>query len=123
VQSPPPEGPPGGWGQYLPPGVDPQTQANLAAGTRNDPLAGVSLALGIASLPAYMCCGFLSLALNVVGLVLGVISFMKSRDPTKNTNKGLAIAALCVNGLVLLLNLGMVGFMAFNFWGGGRGFP
>jgi hypothetical protein len=89
--------------------VDPRTQASAAVGSRNDPLAGVSLALGVASLPAYLCCGLFSLALNVVGLVLAIMAFLK--------------AALVVNGLVLLLNIAMVGFFAVGMLGGGGVFP
>jgi len=93
-------------------------------GAGNDPLAGVALALGVASIPAAMCCGGLAVVLNVVGLVLAIIAFRKATgDAGAGSKKTLAIAAIIVNVLVLSLSVALIGFFVFVRMGAGKLFP
>lgn len=93
---PPPGGfgaPPGGYG---PPG--PQ-------GPRVNPLAIVSLVLGILSIPG-CCCWFTSAPMAVAGLACGIIGMAKIRNsPQMWQGQGLAIAGVVCStvGIVLAL--------------------
>jgi hypothetical protein len=71
----------------------------------------MSLVVGVLAVPLFGCCGLLSLAANIVGLVLGFVSLMRvNKEPERYTGKPLAIAALVVNGVLLLLAVIMVIF-------------
>lgn len=120
MQSPPtgPNEPPGGWGVHLPPGVDPKQEAQATAGA--DSGAAISLALGVISAPLSFCCGAFAIVVNLVGVVLAVVAIRKSSR--EGGSRPLAIAALIVNALVLLLNVGLIGFFAYGAFGS-RLFP
>ncbi len=70
----------------------------------------VSLGLGVLSAPAFFCCGLLSLALNLAGLVLAIISFRKPPGDQK-PNRMLSTAALVVNTLMLLATVAGLGYL------------
>jgi hypothetical protein len=88
------------------------------AGGGVEPTGLVGLILGVLSVPLYLCCGGLSLVLNLVGFGLGVASLGRVRSsPDRYGSRAVAIAALVVNGVLLLLNVvlmlfvfGMMGF-------------
>ncbi|MBI3201955.1 MAG: hypothetical protein HYZ29_10460 [Myxococcales bacterium] len=100
----PPPGPVGGYGLALPPGVSAESAYQKPGGSGgSEPLGIVGLILGVISLPLYLCCGGLSLVLNLVGLGLGVAGLARSRGGGQG--RAVAIAAVVVNGLLLLLNV------------------
>ena len=97
-------GPVGGYGLALPPGVSVESAYQKpGCGSGREPLGLVGLILGVLSLPLYLCCGGLSLVLNLVGLGLGVAGMARSRGGGQG--RAVAIAAVAVNGLLLLLNV------------------
>jgi hypothetical protein len=103
-------GPPGGYGIGLPPGVDPMTGGGPGGGpgqgSQQEPMAIISLVLGVVAIPLWFCCGLFSLALTVVGVILGFVSLGRfNREPGRYTGKPLAIAGLVVNGLFLVVNV------------------
>lgn len=97
---PPPPGPaPGAWQQATrPPGAPaPIAQAApvAAAGQKTNPLAIVSLVLGI------LCC----LPFSIGAIITGLIAMKQiDADPTQ-TGKGLAIAGTVLGGLGILIGL------------------
>ncbi|MBK8995310.1 MAG: hypothetical protein IPM35_06070 [Myxococcales bacterium] len=109
---PPPEGPVGGYGLALPPGVSAESAYQKQGGSGVEPTGLVGLILGVLSLPLYLCCGGLSLVLNLVGLGLGVASLARVRAaPDRYGSRAVAIAALVVNGVLLLLNVVLMLFV------------
>lgn len=108
----PPYGPPGGYGIGLPPGVDPMAGAGPGGAgpgfgmQQQEPMAIVSLVLGVIAIPLWGCCGPASLAVTLVGLILGFVSLGRlNREPQRFTGKGLAIAGLAINGVLTLVNI------------------
>lgn len=102
----------GGYGVGLPPGVSVQSAyAASASGGATEPMGIVSLVLGVISVPLYFCCGFFALAFNLVGTVLGFVSLTRvNSQPERYSGKGIAIAALAVNGIFLILNIVLIVF-------------
>ena len=114
---PPPTGPVGGYGLALPPGVSAESAYQKPGGAGSEPLGLVGLILGVLSLPLYLCCGGLSIVLNLVGLGLGVAALARGRSAERQGSRAVAMAAVIVNGLLLLLSVvamlfffGMMGF-------------
>lgn len=106
-----PPGPIGGYGLGLPPGVSVQA-AYAPTGGGTEPMGIVSLVLGVVSIPAYFCCSVFALVFNIAGLVLGFVSYSRvSSQPERYSGKGIAIAALVVNGIFLLLNIALIVFV------------
>jgi len=111
----------GGYGLALPPGVSADSVNAQVAGGGNDPAAWTSLGLGVVSVPLYMCCGAFSLVLNLLGFGLAFVALGRSK--AGQGNRGIAIAALVVNSILLLLNLTLLvftfGIMGFGIFSGG----
>jgi len=119
----PPEGPVGGYGLGLPPGVSAESAFQQEGGSGVEPTGLVGLILGVLSVPLYLCCGGLTLVLNLIGVGLGVVSLTRVRAaPDRYGSRGVAIAALIVNGVLLLLNVALIllmfGIMGFGIWKG-----
>jgi len=109
VQGQPPEdGPPGGWGLGLPPGVHPDAIERPPASS--EPFAVLSLVAGILSIFCSWCC--LGMLVAPAGLVLGAVAM--GRSP--RGSRGVAIAGLITSaaGLAIWLLLQMVG-LAMTF--------
>jgi hypothetical protein len=92
-------------------------------GSQQEPLAIVSLVLGVIALPLFGCCGLASLAATLVGLILGFVSLGRvNREPERYSSKGLTIAALAINAVLTLMALVMtifvVGMMGFGILSG-----
>jgi hypothetical protein len=110
--APPPQGPVGGYGLALPPGVSTESAYAKEGGGGVEPTGLIGLILGVLSVPLYLCCGGFSLVLNLVGLGLGFTSLTRVRAaPDRYGSRAVAIAALIVNGLLLLLNVLMILFV------------
>ncbi|MBK7580280.1 MAG: hypothetical protein IPI67_08765 [Myxococcales bacterium] len=110
--APPAHGPVGGYGLALPPGVSTDSAYRQEGGSGVEPTGLVGLILGVLSLPLYLCCGGLALVLNMVGLGLGVASLFRVRAaPDRYGSRGVAIAAIAINGLLLLAGAVLVIFM------------
>ena len=105
---PPEQGPPGGYGLGLPPGVHPD--AVERAPTSTEPFAVLSLVLGIISIFSSWCC--LGMLAAPAGLVIGAIAV--GRSP--RGSRGVAIAGLITSaaGLAIWLVLQLVG-LAMTF--------
>ena len=116
MNHPPPHGPPGGYGIGLPPGVDPMAGAGPTAGgpgygQQQEPMAIVSLVLGIVAIPIWGCCGPASLVATIAGLVLGFVSLARlNKEPERYTGKPLAITALVLNAVFTLGNVVLLVF-------------
>lgn len=92
-------------------------------GNQQEPLAIVSLVIGVVSIPLWGCCGPASLAASVIGLIFGFVSLGRfSREPERYTGKPLAIAGLVINALVTLVNVVLMifffGMMGIGILGG-----
>jgi hypothetical protein len=92
-------------------------------GQQQEPMAIVSLVVGVVSIPLWGCCGPASLAASVIGLIFGFVSLGRlSREPERYTGKPLAIAGLAINGLVTLVNAVLMifffGLMGFGMLSG-----
>lgn len=109
---PEPTGPVGGYGLGLPPGVSTDSAYQKPGGGGVEPSGLVGLILGVLSLPLWFCCGGFSVALNLVGLALAFTSLTRIRSaPDRYGSRGVAIAALIVNGVFLLLNAALILFV------------
>ena len=76
---PPPQMPPGGPSSgYTPPPAG-QPYMYPAPGPRTEPLAIVSLILGILAFPGICCWGILAIALGIPGFILGRMAIKKVR--------------------------------------------
>lgn len=115
---PPPGGygpPPGGFGgapQFGPPGFGPGGFAPppAAPGGPNEPLAIISLVLGLVSLPGGCCCSLLILPIAIGGGVTGIIALQKANaNPyVSSSTKPMAIVGIVCAGLSLFLAVGRV---------------
>lgn len=87
--------------------------AYAPTGGATEPMGIVSLVLGVISVPAYFCCSVFALVFNLAGIVLGFVALSRvSSQPGRySSGKGIAIAALVVNGLFLILNIVLVIFV------------
>jgi len=102
---PPPGGPPG----YGPPpggfGAPPGFSPPGPQGSRVNPLAVISLVLGILSIPG-CCCWFTSAPMAVAGLACGIIGMGKIRsNPQMWHGHGLAIAGVVCSAVGIALSL------------------
>lgn len=106
-------GPPGGYGLALPPGVSTQSAYRPPGGGSTDPLGIISLILGVLAVPLYFCCGafgmIVNVALNLTGVVLALVALNRAKS-RPDQSKGIPIAGLIVNGLLLLLSIGLIVF-------------
>jgi len=97
---PPPHGytPPPGYGAPAP-GVPPPT----STGGATDPLATVSLILGILSLPLHFCC-YLGWPVGIAAIVCGIVSLVRiGKPPQHYSGKGLAVGGIIAAALGFLL--------------------
>ena len=106
-------GPPGGYGLALPPGVSAPRAYAHGGGGSTEPLGIVSLILGVLSIPLYFCCGVfgmvLNLVLNLTGIVLALVALSRAKS-RPGQSKAIPIAGLVINGLLLLLSIGLIVF-------------
>ena len=104
---PPGYGPPPGGGFGPPPGGfgPPGGPMMMGGGPRFNPLAIVSMVLGILSIPG-CCCWFLGAPMAIAALVLGIVAFGKIRsNPQVFKGGGMAIAGIVCASVGLLLDL------------------
>jgi hypothetical protein len=82
------------------------------AGRQSEPMALVSLILGIVSLPGHFCC-YLGWPLGIAAIVLGIVSLTKiKKEPQRYSGAGMAwggIASAAVGFLLILLMLVIYG--------------
>ncbi len=98
----------GGYGVGLPPGVSAESAYGTSGG-KTEPLGVTSLLLGVVSLPLSLCCGLFTVLLAFVGLVLGIVSLTRvNARPELYSSRGVSIAGIVVNGLILLSLLVLV---------------
>jgi hypothetical protein len=77
----------------------------MGGGPRFNPLAIVSMILGILSIPG-CCCFFLGAPMAVAGVVLGILALGKIRSsPQMFKGGGMAIAGIVCSSVGLLLDL------------------
>jgi len=108
--------PPGGYGLALPPGVNPTYGAGGPGGNETEPMGVTSLVLGVISLPAFACCSAFALVFNVAGVIFGFVSLSRiNREPHRFSSKGMTVAALIVNGVLLLINILLAIFVVGMF--------
>ena len=120
---PPPGGyggpPPGGFGQ--PPYMGQVPGQSPRGGMQSEPMAIVSLVVGIISMPASFCCSFFGIPLSITAIILGAVSIGKiNQEPHRWEGKGLAMAGIATGavGIVLLVIfffLGMAGALLRHF--------
>jgi hypothetical protein len=81
-------------------------------GPRTEPMAVVSLVLGLISFPGLCFCG-IGLLTAISAIVLGLLSRSKIREsPATYSGEGIAIAGAVVGGVVVLIVL-----LYVAFWG------
>lgn len=92
-------------------------------GQQQEPMAVVSLVMGVVAIPIWGCCGPASLVATIVGLVLGFVSLSRLKNqPDRYSGKPLAIAGLAINGVFTVVNViamvVLVGMMGFGILAG-----
>jgi hypothetical protein len=115
---PPPQGPVGGYGIGLPPGVSPdavETGAAMPSGGRQDQLAVVSVVFGALSIFTAWCC--IGGLFGIVGLTLGLVALGRSKEQG-GQNRSLAIAGVATSaaglGILILFQLLPFGIGLFS---------
>lgn len=93
--APPPQGPPGGYGTDLPPGVGLQAYPSPGSGPSGQ-LGVVAFALGLASLFTWICC--IGLPLGVAAIIVGLIVLSRSVD-TDRRERNFAIAGIVLGSI------------------------
>jgi hypothetical protein len=89
-------------------GWAPATRAGLP---RTNPMALTGMILGITSLPAVLCCSFLSTPLSVGGIVCALIAFNQIKaNPQRESGRGMAHAGLWCSAASLGLTVVMLVF-------------
>lgn len=92
--------PPPGYGSPAP-GVPPQGGPSASGAT--DPLAIVSLILGILSLPLHFCC-YLGWPAGIAAIICGIIALVRGgKEPARYSGKGLAWGGIIAAGLGFLM--------------------
>jgi len=103
---PPPGGGPPGYGPPPGGGFGPPGGPMMMGGQpKFNPLAIVSMILGILSIPS-CCCIFLGAPFSIAGLVLGIVAMGKIRgNPQMFKGGGMAIAGIVCSAVGLILDL------------------
>jgi hypothetical protein len=97
--------------------VSPTYGAGGPGGNQTEPMGITSLVLGVISLPAFACCSVFALVFNIAGLVFGFVSLSRiNREPNRYSSKGLTVAALIVNGVLLVISI-LLAIFVFGMWG------
>jgi len=75
----------------------------MHAGGVTDPLAIVSLILGIVSLPLHFCC-YLGWPVGIAAIVCGIVSLVRiGGEPNRHSGKGLAWGGIISAGVGFLM--------------------
>ncbi|MBN2192249.1 MAG: DUF4190 domain-containing protein [Polyangiaceae bacterium] len=101
---PPGGGPVGGYGLDLPPGLLPR---EARRGGAFEPLAVLSLGLGIASISGVWCCGSISPLLGLGGIATGVVALVRwGKSPLETRGRGLAVVGLVLGTISVMVAIG-----------------